>query len=141
MVSFQRFNQTTQDVAQKVHNFATDSLKIMLTATAPVATNSIKANISDIAPGNGYTAGGIVVPVVSCIQTGGITKLILSNVTITASGGPLPSWRYLVLYNDTPTSPAKPLLGWYDYGAAQVLVATESITVGFDATNGALQFQ
>lgn len=139
MVAFNRFNQLTQDLAQKVHNFATDSLKVMLTNTLPVATNAIKANITDITAGNGYVAGGAVASIVSALQVSGVTRLILNNVTFTASGGSIGPFRYAVLYNDTPTSPAKPLIGWWDNGVAVTLATTETFSAGFDSTNGVLQ--
>ena len=41
---------------------------------------------------------------------------MLNDVTFTAAGGSIGPFRYVVLYNDTPTSPADPLIGWYDYG-------------------------
>jgi hypothetical protein len=44
-----------------------------------------------------------------------------------------------VLYNDTPTSPADPLVGWWDYGSSITLLDTETFTVDFDGTNGVIQ--
>ena len=58
MASFQKFNAFVADVANKVHNLGADTLKILLTDTAPVATNAVKANLTEIAAGNGYAAGG-----------------------------------------------------------------------------------
>ena len=53
-----KFNQFVQDVHNGVHNLGSHSLKIMLTNTAPAAGNAVKADITEIAAGNGYTAGG-----------------------------------------------------------------------------------
>ncbi len=44
-----------------------------------------------------------------------------------------------MIYNSTPTSPLKPLIGWWDYGSSITLNDTETFTVGFDATDGVLQ--
>tara|TARA_R100001244_G_scaffold47793_1_gene42602 strand:- start:1344 stop:1556 length:213 start_codon:yes stop_codon:yes gene_type:complete len=65
-----------------------------------------------------------------------VYRLILEDVVFTASGGSIGPYRYAVLYNDTPTSPADPLIGWYDYGSSQTSAAAETFTVDFDPTNG-----
>ena len=75
----------------------------------------------------------------SSAQSGGVYKLICADVTLTASGGSVAAFRYIVLYNDTPTSPADPLVGNWDYGSSLTLNDTESVVVDFDGTNGVLQ--
>ena len=61
MATYTKFNQFVEDLCKGVHNLATGTLKIMLTLTAPVATNSVKADLTEIAAGNGYTAGGTAI--------------------------------------------------------------------------------
>lgn len=138
MAAFNKFNQFVEDLAEKVHNLGSDTLKVLLTNTTPVATNSVKANLTEISAGNGYTAGGTAASITSSAQTSGTYKLVLGDVVFTASGGSIGPFRYAVLYNDTPTSPADPLIGWYDYGSSITLADTETLTVDFDATNGVL---
>lgn len=138
MASFNKFQQFVEDLAEKVHNLQSDTLKVLLTNTAPVATNSIKANLTEITAGNGYTAGGTAATVSSSAQTSGTYKLVLADVVFTASGGSIGPFRYAVLYNDTPTSPAKPLIAWWDYGSSLTLASGESFTVDFDATAGVM---
>lgn len=137
MASFNKFNQFVEDLAEKVHNLQNDTLKVMLTNTLPTAANSIKSDITEIAAGNGYTAGGTATTVTSSVQTAGVYKLILTDVVFTASGAVGP-FRYVVLYNDTPTSPSKPLIGWFDYGASISLANLETFTVDFDGVAGVL---
>lgn len=139
MAAYQKFNQFVQDLTQKVHNLNGDTLKVMLTNTAPVAGNAVKADITEIAAGNGYTAGGAQAAQVSDTQTSGTLKLKLNNAVFTAAGGTIGPFRYAVLYNDTPTSPVKPLIGFWDYGSSITLNDTETFTVSFDAVNGVLQ--
>lgn len=139
MATFNKFNQFVEDVAEKVHNLGADSLKILLTNTAPVATNSVKGDLTEIAAGNGYSAGGTAPSITSSAQTSGTYKLVLADVTFTASGGAINTFRYAVLYNDTPTSPADPLIGWWDYGAAVNITDGNSFTVDMSPTNGVLQ--
>jgi hypothetical protein len=136
MATFNKFNQFTEDLAEKVHNLGADALTIALTATAsaPVATNSILANLTQIA----YTNLSARVPTISSsVQTAGVYKLILADLVLTASGA-VAAFQYVVLYNDTPTSPADPLIGWYDYGSALTLASGETFTIDFDGTGGVL---
>lgn len=139
MAAFTKFNAFVENVAEGVHNLGSDTLKVMLTNTAPVATNTVKANLTEISAGNGYTAGGSTVTITASSQTSGTYKLVGNDVTITASGGSVGPFRYVVLYNDTPTSPADPLIGWYDYGSSITLADTEPLLIDFDATSGILQ--
>lgn len=137
MASFNKFNAFVADLANKVHNLGSDVLKIMLTDTAPVATNAIKSNITEIAAGNGYTAGGTAVTITASSQTGGTYKLVGSNVTYTASGGSIAQVRYAVLYNSTPANGN--LIGFWDYGSEVNVTNGNSFQVQLDPTNGILQ--
>src|ERR1700704_6822445 len=121
MATFNKFNAFVADVANKVHNLGADTLKVILTNTAPVATNAVKADITEIAAGNGYTAGGTQATLVSSSQTGGTYALKLNNVTYTATPGSIGPFRYCVLYNSIPASGN--LIGWDDYGANPTLTA------------------
>ena len=67
-------------------------------------------------------------------QTSGTYSLVTTDLVLTASGGSVAAFRYLDLYNTTPTSPADPLIGWYDYGSALTLADTETLTVDFGAS-------
>ena len=136
MATFNKFNSFVEAMAEKVHNLGSDTLKIMLTNSAPVASNTIKANLTEISAGNGYTAGGHTVTGSGSSQTSGTYKLIVADLTISATGAVGP-FRYAVLYNDTATN--KELIGWYDYSSSISLANGESFTIDFDPTNGVLQ--
>lgn len=133
MAAFNKFNIFVLDLTNKVHNLGSDVCKVALTNTVPVSTNTILANITQVANGNGYTTGGSTATLTSNTQTSGTQKLILTDVVFTASGAVGP-FRYAVLYNDTSTSDS--LIGWYDYGSSVTLANTETFTVDFDGTNG-----
>jgi type IV pilus biogenesis protein CpaD/CtpE len=137
MAAFNKFNAFVADVANKVHNLGADTLKVMLTNTAPVATNAVKTDITEIAAGNGYTAGGTQATLISSTQTSGTYALKLNNVTYTASAGSIGPFRYCVLYN--ATAAGLNLIGWYDYGTNLTITAGNSFQVQFDAANGVLQ--
>lgn len=135
MAAYNKFNQTTKDLIDGVHDFDAHTFKVMLTLTAPTASNSVKADLTEIAAGNGYTAGGTA----TTITTGtaaGVAKATATDVVFTASGGAMADFRYAVLYNDSPTSPADPLIGYWDYGSTVTLNSGETFTVDFSAASG-----
>lgn len=137
MASFQKFNSFVEALAEKKHDLGADSLKVLLTNTAPVAANSVKADITEIAAGSGYTAGGNAASVASSAQTAGTYKLVLNDpATWTAGGGSIGPFRYAVLYNATASNGE--LIGWWDYGGAVTLADGESFAVDFDPTTGVL---
>jgi hypothetical protein len=136
MAAYNKFRAFVEDVAEGKHNLGSDTLKVLLTNTAPVNTNSVKTDLTEISAGNGYTAGGTAATISSSAQTTGTYKLTLADVTFTASGGSIGPFQYAVLYNDTSATDA--LIGWWDYGSAVTLASGDSFTVDFDATNGVL---
>lgn len=127
MAAFNKFQQFVEDLAKKKHDLSSDTLKILLTNTAPVATNAVKADLTEIAAGNGYAAGGTAVTGVTAEQTTGTLTVTANDVVFTASGGSMAAWRYAVLYNDTAAG--DPLIGWWDRGSAVTLAAGEFETL------------
>jgi len=136
MATFAKFNSFVEAVAEKVHNLGSDTLKVMLTNSAPSAANTVKADITEITAANGYSAGGTAATTSSSAQTSGTYKLVLADVTFTASGGSIGPFRYVVLYNDTATNDE--LIGSWDYGTNVTITDGNSFVVDFDATNGVL---
>ena len=108
-----------------------DVFKVMLTNTAPVATNSIKSDLTDISAVNGYTAGGTATTISTSRSTGTLT-VSGTQVTFTASGGSIGPFQYAVLYDDTITSPVKPLVMWADYGTPLTITDGNSLIVKFN---------
>lgn len=145
MATYTKFNQFVEDLCQKVHDlFGTagstaDTCKAVLTLTAPVATNAVLADLTQIANGGGYTTGGASIANVGTRATGTVT-VNATNVTWT-SDGTLADFRYVAVYNDTPTSPADPLIAFWDYGSTLALDNNgDTFTVKFNngAANGTL---
>jgi hypothetical protein len=138
MAVFNKFHTFVEHIAEGVHNLQTGALKVLLTNTAPTAANSVRADLIELAAGNGYTTGGATATVASSAQTSGTYKLVLDDPPTWTATGSMGPFRYAVLYNDTPTSPADPLIGWWDYGASITLAAGETFRVDFDPTSGVL---
>lgn len=138
MATFVKYNQFIADLGLKVHNLNTDSLKILLSNTAPnVSTHAVRADATELSTGGGYTSGGNAVATTSYSQTSGTGKLaVTGDTTFTASGGSIGPFRYAILYNDTPTSPVDPLIAYWDYGSSITLASGETFTVDLDNTNG-----
>lgn len=136
MVSAQKFQPFVEDLAEKVYNLATDSLKIALTNTAPVNTNRVLADLTEITYTN---LSSRAVTTSSSTQTSGTYKLVVADLVLTSSGGSTGPLRYVVLYDDTPTAPADPLILFWDYGSSITLADGETLTIDFDGTNGVLQ--
>ncbi len=134
--TFNKFQQFVEDIAKGVHNLATGALTIALTnaSNAPVNTNSVLANLTQVSYTNLSTR---LCSTTSCVQTSGTLKLLIVDLVLTASGT-VAAFEYVVLYNDTPTSPADPLIGWYDYGSNLTLLTGETFTIDFDGSAGVL---
>ena len=141
MASFNKFNQFVADVASGVHQLQTGTthvLKVALSNTAPSSANAVLADITQVANGNGYTTGGVSVGTITGAQTSGTFKLTGGTDPVWTASGDGFTARYAVIYNDTPTSPADPLIGWWDYGSSVTLAAGETFTVDLDQINGIL---
>ena len=133
MATFNKFNAFVEAVAEKVHNLGSDQLTLALTNTAPTSAGAILTDITQITYTNLSTRN---LTVASSAQTSGTYKLTITDLVLTASGGSVGPFRYVVLYNSTTGSGN--LIGWYDYGSSITLADTETLTVDFDGSNGVL---
>lgn len=134
MATAVKFEAFSEHLAEGVHNLDTGLIKNMLTNGAPnVATHTVKADLTDISAGNGYTAGGADTQNATS-RSGGTTTVTAVDIVVTASGGTIGPFRYVVAYNDTPTSPADPLIEYWDYGSSITLADGETFTQDFGAS-------
>lgn len=132
MAAYNKFETFTGDLGLKVHDLNADTFKVYLSNTAPSASlDSIKADLAEIAAGNGYTAGGEDV-LNTYSEVTGTGTMGGTDIVWTASAGTIGPFRYAILYNDTPITPADPLVSWWDNGSAITLNDGESFT--FDIT-------
>jgi hypothetical protein len=138
MATFNKTDQFVEDLAKGVHNLSTGQLKVALTNTAPVAGNATYAALTAPLPTTNLSgATPFNVTTTSCVQTTGTLKLVLVDLVLTATGAVGP-FRYIVLYNDTPSAPADPIIGWYDYASSISLANGDTFTIDFDQANGVL---
>lgn len=134
MATFNKFQDFSEQLVNGAQDFDAHTYKVALSNSAPVATNTIFSNITEISAGNGYTAGGTATTI-TVAEVTGTTTVSGTQVVFTASGGSIGPFRYVVLYNDTQTTPNKPLVGWWDYGSAITLADGETFTVKFSNTS------
>ena len=140
------FNKVNDFVKNAVHNMdlESDQVVVALSNTAPGSEssdpsadgNGILANLTQISYTNLSSRN---VTTSSSTQASGTYKLVLADLTLTSSGGSTGPFRYVYIYDDTVTTPADPLLGYYDYGSSLTLNDGDSLTLDFSAANGVLQ--
>lgn len=130
MASFNKHNVFVYDLCQGTHNMGTGALTFALTTTAnaPIASNSILANLTQISYTNLSTR--VAGTPTTNSQSSGTYTLLLPDLVLTASGA-VATFQDVELYNDTPTSPTDPLIGWYDYGSSVTLANTETFTIDY----------
>ena len=140
------FNKLNDFVVNAVHNMdlESDQIVVALSNTTPSSEttnpttdgNGILGNVTEISYTNLSSRN---VTTTSSSQTSGTYKLVLTDITLTSSGGSTGPFRYVYIYNDTVTSPVDPLIGYYDYGSSLTLNDGDSLTVDFSAANGVVQ--
>jgi hypothetical protein len=136
MATFNKIQDYVEQLNKAKHDWSAHVFKALLTNSAPVATNTVKADLTDITAANGYAAGGLTLDTVTLVETSGTAKVTIADEVLTASGGTIGPFRYVAVYNDTATSPADALVMWYDYGSSITLADGETFTIDFDGTNG-----
>jgi len=134
MATFTKFNSFVEALAEKTHNLGSDTLKVALTNSAPSASNTVLANITEITYTN---LSSRTISVSASSQTSGTYKLVCTDLVLTSSSGTTGPFRYVVIYNDTASNDE--LIGYFDYGSSITLQDGDTFTVDFDGTNGLLQ--
>ena len=136
MATYNKFEPFVEKLAEKAHDLGSDTLTVALcnAANAPVATDGVLADLTTVAYTN---LSSRVITTSTSAQTGGTYKLVLTDLVLTAGGGPVAAFRYVVIYNDTATNDE--LICWHDYGSDLTLADGETLTIDFDAANGILQ--
>ena len=127
MAAFNKHNSWVEYM-QEGANVGSDSFVLYLTNSAPLATNSLIADITQITYTN---CSSRTLTTATSAQTSGTFKLDFNDITLTASGGTVGPFRYVGVYDDTVAS--DPLVGWFDYGSSITLADTETLAITFDA--------
>lgn len=89
-----------------LHALDTHQVRAILTSSVPVMqSNAVLANLSEVATGGGYTAGGVVCTVTPpASYPGGVYRLAITNIPQWTASGSGFSFYSLVLVNWTATA-------------------------------------
>jgi hypothetical protein len=134
MATFNKFEEFVGELGKGTHQLhaAGHVLKAYLTNNAPSASaDAVKADLAGITEQNGYAPADIQQ---DYTEAGGTGTLTAVDHTWTASGGSFGPFRYAVIFNETPTSPADPLVCWYDYGSSITVASGETFKIDFEAS-------
>lgn len=134
MAAYNKFQDFSEQLCSAKHDLTAGGhvFRVYLSNATPSASaDAVKADLAEISGGNGYTAGGEDVQN-TLAESGGTTTITCTKVVWTASGGTIGPFQYVATYNDTQTSPADPLVNWWDYGSALTLQIGETFSVKFN---------
>ena len=133
MVAATKFHQVVEDKEEGVYTSSTDQFTVALCthANIPVVTNTVLANLTEIAYTNLSTQN---ITTSSSGQTSGTFTQLFTDLVLTASGA-VATFRHVVIYNNTPTTPANPLVFWFDYGSDLTLASGETLTLDWTTSS------
>lgn len=142
MATYNKHYDYAEQVNKGIHIWSSHTFHAAFCNTAPVATNTVLSDLTQISTAGGYTAGaggGVALDTVTLSETTGTAKVTIADEVFTATGASVGPLRYVDIYNNSATSPADALICWFDYGSSITLADTETFTLDFDATNGLWQ--
>lgn len=126
------YNSFFNKLAKAVFNFDSDTFSLALTNAAPNAsTHDELADITEISTGGGYTQGTGLALTDALAQDGAATEWGFNDYTLTATGGSVGPFRYVVLFDQTASG--DPLICYWDYGSALTLASGESLLIDVGA--------
>ena len=128
MANYNKFQCFVEDLAEGKHNLASDSLKVALSSNANAPSASLDKKLADITTIASPAVDSVTLSVSSSGLDGGVYKLVLNDLTMTASADVGP-FQYVIIYNDTATD--DPLIAWYDYGSEITLHANDTFKLDF----------
>jgi hypothetical protein len=130
MATYNKFQQFVEDLCLGVHNLNTGAVSVYLSNSVPSASgDAVKADLAEIATGNGYT--GPIDTQNTFAEAAGTGTLTGTKCVVTATGAVGP-FQYVALFNDTPSGPVDPLIGWWDRGSALTLANGETFSIKFN---------
>ena len=129
MADYNKFNCLVEDLAEKKHNLASDTLKAAFSNASNAPSASADVKLADITTIVATNLGDVTLTVSSSSQTAGTYKLVVADKTLTATGD-VPAFRYAIIYNDTAANDE--LICYFDYGSEVTLHANDTIILDFD---------
>lgn len=138
MATYNKINDWVENEGE-VADLDGDTFIVALSNTAPGSETTpptgdgdgVLANVTQISYTN---CSSRTLTLASSAQASGTYTLDFNNLTLTASGGNVGPFRYVYIYDDTPTSPADPLVCYFDYGSSITLADGETLDINFNAS-------
>jgi hypothetical protein len=128
MATYTKFQQFVEDLAEKKHNLASDTLKVAFSNASNVPSASADVKLADITTIVATNLGDVSLTVSSSSQTSGTYKLVVADKTLTATGA-VPAFRYVIIYNDTAANDE--LICFFDYGSEVTLASGDTFKLDF----------
>ena len=128
MANYNKFQCFVEDLAHGVHNFDSNTLKVAFSNASNVPSASAHVKLTDITTIATTNLDGVTLSVSSSSQTSGTYKLVLADLTMTASGAVGP-FQYVIIYNDTAAN--DPLICYFDYGSEVTLAKDDTFKLDF----------
>lgn len=125
---YNKFHCLVEDLAEKKHNLASDTLKVAFSNASNAPSASADVKLADITTIVATNLGDVTLTVSSSSQTGGTYKLVVADKTLTASGA-VPAFRYAIIYNDTAANDE--LICFFDYESEVTLNTNDTIILDF----------
>jgi hypothetical protein len=132
MATYNKFNIFLFDALSGGHDFraAGHQIMIYLSNTAPDAeTMTIKANLAEIAAGNGYTAGGK--DIANDLTRSTFTATVTAVDQVWNATGAMATFQHVVMYNNDTALKVDPLIAWWSYPSALPMQNGDSFTADF----------
>ena len=128
MATYTKFQCFVEDLAEKKHNLASDTLKVAFSDASNVPSASADVKLADITTIDTTNLDSVTLTVSSSSQTSGTYKLVVADKILTASGA-VPAFRYVIIYNDTAAN--KELICFFDYGTEVTLASGDTFKLDF----------
>ena len=128
MATYNKFQCFVEDICEKKHNLGSDTLKVAFSNASNAPSASADAVLADITTIAAPAVDTTTLTISSSGQTSGTYKLVVADLTMTASGTVGP-FRYVIIYNDTAAS--DPLICYFDYGSEVTLASGDTFKLDF----------
>ena len=133
MATFNKVNDLSIDIMNRVHNFSTHTFKYGLSNTDPgsessdprATGNARMANVTEISYSN--VSENREVSGITLAQVSDDATVDGDEEVLTASGGSVGPFQYVWLFNETAAD--NPIIGYWDYGDELTLNDGETFTI------------
>lgn len=136
MATYNKFNDFVVQLSKGVHQLhaAGHTVECYLSNELPLAIDTVKTDIAEIAIENGYTGPEDVQN--DIIESpAGTANLTCVDIQIVAAGGTVGPFKYVPMFNQTAASPLDAVIAWWEYPTAAITLQDgETFDIDFGTT-------